>query len=81
MELLIKLLGIASMGAMIQEFPVYQWIVNKLNVPDKPFSCTLCFTFWLTIGPMLIIYGYIGVAYTAFSAVAAELIDRQLWKN
>tara|TARA_Y100000385_G_C12784089_1_gene504745 strand:- start:49 stop:294 length:246 start_codon:yes stop_codon:yes gene_type:complete len=81
MELLIKLLGLASMGAMIQEFPVYQWIVKKLDLPDKPFSCTLCFTFWLTIGPMLIIYGYIGVAYAAFSAVAAELIDRQLWNN
>lgn len=81
MELLIKLLGIAGLGAMIQDFPLYQNIVKKLNLPDKPFSCTLCFTFWLSAGPLIAIYGITGVTYAAFSAVAAELIDRTLWNN
>ena len=81
MELLVNLLGIASLGVILQDLPPYKWIVNRFNLPDKPFSCTLCATFWLSAGPLIAIYGYEGVTYAAFSAMIAELLDRQLWKN
>lgn len=81
MELLIKLLGIASLGVMIQDFPPYQWIVDRLRLPEKPFKCTLCFTFWLSTGPLVSIYGYEGIVYAAFSAMTSELLDRHIWKS
>ena len=81
MELLINIFGIAALGYMLQEFEPYQWITEKLNMPDKPFRCTLCATFWYSIGAFLAVYGLPGVAYAALAAVIAELIDRKLWNN
>lgn len=79
MELLISLLGIACLGAMLQDFPVWKWITKY--TPEKPFTCTLCTTFWLSAPVLISIYGIKGVLYAAFSAVASELIDRKLWNS
>ena len=81
MELLISILGIASLGVMLQEFEPYQWLTEKLHLPDKPFRCTLCATFWLSVGPLISIYGYRGILYAAASATVAELLDRKLWNH
>lgn len=79
MELLIKLLGVAGLGLMLQDFTPYITITKRLKMPDKPFRCTLCATFWYSAGPLLAIYGYTGLVYAGFSALIAELIDKRLW--
>ena len=76
MQTLIELLGMASMGAMLQQFEGYQWLVKRL--PQKPFSCTLCATFWYIIGINIAMHGWLGVCYSALEAVLAETIDRKL---
>ena len=76
MQTLIGLLGMASMGAMLQQFEGYQWLVSRL--PQKPFSCTLCATFWYTIGINIAMHGAPGIFYSALEAVLAEAIDRKL---
>ena len=81
MDLLINILGVAALGVMIQEFEPYQWLVKRLGLPDKPFLCTMCSTFWWSVGILISIYGIKGVAYAALAAISAEFIDRQLWKN
>lgn len=80
MELLIKLLGIAALGSMLQEFEPYQKVTERLGMPDKPFRCTVCATFWYSVGVLVSIYGIEGVVYAAFSAAASEIIDQLLWK-
>ena len=81
MDLLINILGIASLGVMLQEFEPYQWLTEKLHMPDKPFRCTLCATFWYSVGPLISIYGLEGLLYAALSGTIAELLDRHLWSH
>jgi len=79
MELLIKLLGIAGLGLMLQDFTPYITLTKKLKLSDKPFRCTLCATYWFSAPPLITIYGLEGIAYAGFSALVAELIDKKLW--
>lgn len=79
MELLINIFGIACLGAMLQDFPVYIWIMEKLHMPEKPFRCTMCATFWYSVGILVGLHGWSGITYAALAAVLAELIDRKLW--
>ncbi len=77
MELLIQIIGMASMTAMMMNFePWSNFVDSKLNF--KPFNCTLCFTFWLTIGPNIMMHGPSGILFSALESVIAELIDRKL---
>lgn len=79
MALLIEILGIACLGIMLQEFEYYQKLTHFLNMPDKPFRCTLCATFWYSLGFTVSIYGIVGIIYSAIAAVTAELLERKLW--
>ena len=79
MELLISILGIACLGAMLQDFPIYIWITEKLQLPDKPFRCTMCATFWYSVGILVALHGWSGITYAALAAITAEFIDRRLW--
>jgi hypothetical protein len=78
MDLIIKLIAMATLGAVIQNFEGFRWFITKVKLDFKPFNCTLCFTFWLTLIPLMVEYGLIGLAYASSSAVLAEIIDRQL---
>lgn len=78
MDLIIKLFAIAALGACIQNFEGWRWLLQRLRLEFKPFNCTLCFTFWLSIGYWIAVHGPIGLAYASLSAVLAEMIDRQL---
>lgn len=75
-----EILGVACMGAMIQNFDWYRNVLEATYLEMKPFNCTLCFTFWLTVIPNFGLYGFRGILYSFIEAVAAELIDRQLNK-
>jgi len=77
---LITIIGAASFGAMLQNFEGYQWLLKKLGLEDKkPFSCTLCMTFWLTIGYWIAVTESVSAIFlAAASSVLAEFIDRKL---
>ena len=75
-----EILGLACFGAILQNFEWYQTLLKAVDLDVKPFNCTLCWTFWLTILPNLGMYGPKGFLYSSIEAVAAELIDRQLQK-
>ena len=77
MELLIQIIGMASLMAMMMNFEPLTDLIDKwLNF--KPFNCTLCLTFWLTIGPNIMMHSAYGPLFSALEAVLAELIDRRL---
>ena len=73
-----EILGIACMGAILQNFDWYQELLRAVHLEMKPFNCTLCWTFWLTVIPNIGMYGFQGLLYSSIEAVVAELIDRQL---
>ena len=73
-----EIIGLACAGAILQNFEWYQTLLKATYLDQKPFNCTLCWTFWLTILPNLGVYGPKGFLYSCIEAVAAELIDRQL---
>ena len=77
MELLIEIFGAASLMAMIMMFQPWSDFVDR-KLDFKPFNCTLCFTFWFTIGPNIMMHGLMGPLWSALEAVLAELIDRKL---
>ena len=75
-----EILGLACMGAMLQNFTLWQLFLETFKIDFKPFNCTLCWTFWITVIPNIIKYGSEGLLYSFIEAVLAELIDRQLQK-
>ena len=73
-----EILGIACGGAILQNFEWWQDLLKATYLEMKPFNCTLCWTFWMTVLPNIGMYGFQGLLYSFIEAVAAELIDRQL---
>lgn len=76
--MIINILSIACIGVMIQSFEFYQQLLQKLYLDTKPFNCTMCFTFWMSIGHTLYEYGIAGIGVSAIAAVTAEYIDQKL---
>ena len=74
METIIQILGVASIATLAQQT---NWYQNKV-FDRKPFNCTMCFTFWLTIGFYISLHGWQGIPYAALTAITAEFIDRKL---
>jgi len=77
---LITIIGAGCFGAMVMNFEYYQKLLNRFNLQDtKPFSCTLCLTFWLTIGYWIAVTSSVSAIFlAAASSVTAEFIDRKL---
>lgn len=76
LELLI-LLG--AFGALLQNNPVWQWILKKTGLERKPFACALCLTFWMSLGYCLATFNILDSIFIASGAgILAELLDRKL---
>ena len=68
MELILSILGAAGLGHLGADFlSRYDWL------PDKPFKCNLCLTFWLNVIPFIFLYGYRGILYAALASIISEL--------
>ena len=55
------ILGIACFGAVLQEVPLYQTLLERLKIDFKPFNCALCFTFWLSLPILVFTEGAVGI--------------------
>ena len=65
------ILGMASLGHLAADF-----FSQFDKLPNKPFKCNACATFWLSIGPALAIYGFEGVLLSGIAAIVSETIYR-----
>jgi len=73
MEIIINILGAAALGHLGADFLTrYTWL------PDKPFKCNMCLTFWLSIIPAIFLYDIWGILVSAIAAVTSELIYKIL---
>ena len=71
-------IAIAFAGALLQEIPLYNTILDKLKLDIKPFNCALCMTFWMSLGVMYYSTGLSFIFNSIIAAVAADLINRQM---
>ena len=76
MEYLIDILGLACIALLIVD--LIDTIDTGEKVPQKPFKCSLCMGFWLSVVPHLALHGFRGLFLAGITAVATELIDRYL---
>lgn len=69
MELIIVILGCASLGHMGAD------VLSKFDwLWDQPFKCNMCLTFWMCIVPLMVEYGVEGILIAALSSIVSELI-------
>lgn len=71
--ILLNILGAAALGHLAADFTE-----RFAALPDKPFKCNMCMTWWLSILPFIYIYGYEGMLYTALAAITSELIYKTI---
>lgn len=73
MQEIINILGAAALGHLGADFlERFTWL------PNKPFKCNMCLSFWLSIGPFVYIYGYEGLLMAALAGIVSELIYKLL---
>lgn len=72
------IIGIACFGAVLQEVPLWNRLLEALLIDVKPFNCALCFTWWMSLGPFIVSDGLFGIFSSITAAVLADLINRQL---
>lgn len=78
MELLISILGFTSLAYLIVDLTD---TIDKYNsLPQKPFKCSLCMGFWLSVVPNFLMFGWQGILVSAITAVTTETLDRRLNK-
>mgnify|MGYP003627952221 CR=1 FL=1 len=70
-EIIIQIIGFACLGYLAVEFISG---FNLPELPDKPFRCELCLTYWISIIPLMVQFGFIGILYAAISSVIANII-------
>ena len=75
------IIGIACIVAVLMEVPIYQTLLEKTGLNRKPFSCPLCFAFWISLIPFMITTGPWFIFNSIVTGVLAELINKELNKS
>jgi hypothetical protein len=68
--MIFSIIGFAALAHLMVEF------FQHLEINTKPWSCNLCFGFWLSLLPMVIMYGGDGFLAAAMTGVTSEVIYR-----
>ena len=78
MELIVKILGLASLAILWLD--IVDTIDEDEKLPQKPFKCALCMGYWISVVPMIVTYGTRGIYIAAIVSIVTELTDRFLHK-
>ena len=69
--MILYILGIAALGHLGAD------LASQFDrLPNKPFKCNMCLTFWMSIVPSIALYGYRGILISAIAAITSETIYR-----
>ena len=71
--IILKIIGAAALGHLAADLAS---TIDRL--PDKPFKCNQCMTFWLSIGPLMWLHGWEGMLMAACASIVSELIYKLL---
>ena len=75
------IIGIACIVAVLMEVPIYQTLLEKTGLDRKPFSCPLCFAFWISLIPFMITTHEWFIFNSIATGVLAEPINKELNKS
>ena len=67
------ILGFASLGHLGADF-----LQQFEELPNKPWKCNLCLTFYIAIFPAMYTYGMQGILIAAIASIVSETIYRFL---
>ena len=48
------------------------------DLPAKPFKCDMCLTYWMSVVPLCIQFGPVGILYAAIAGVTANIIYKYI---
>jgi len=71
--MIINLIGFACLGHLIADL-----LSRSVRLPDKPFKCNMCMSFWLSIGPFFVMYGVEALMLSSIAAIISETIYKVL---
>ena len=71
--ILINIIGMAALGHMGADF-----FEQFDKLPSKPLKCNMCLTFWLSIVPFVMEYGFVGLTMAATASLLSELMYKLL---
>jgi hypothetical protein len=69
--LITQIIGFACIGHLLTDFIT---TLDLPSLPDKPWKCDMCVTFWLSIVPLVVMHGWAGLLYAAISSVLSNYI-------
>lgn len=77
---ILYILGIATGTAIIMSQGWYDYMIDEFRMNYKPFSCTMCMSFWITLIVLLISgTGFIIALSVAFiNGYVAEMLYRKI---
>ena len=68
MSISITIIGLACLAYLITDMAVH------FELPEKPFQCDMCVGFWISVGPLIYMYGFEGFCAAGLVAVLANII-------
>jgi len=74
-DLLLQIVGFACLGHLVTDF-ITNFDLPEL--PNKPFRCDMCMTYWISIIPLMVQFGLKGVLYAAISSIVANIIFKYI---
>ena len=70
-DLLLQIVGFACLGHLVTDL-ISNFELPEL--PDKPFRCDMCVTYWISIIPLMVQFEFKGILYAATSSIIANII-------
>ena len=70
-DILIQIIGFACLGHLVTDF-ISSFDLKEL--PDKPFRCDMCMTYYIAIIPLMAQFGFKGILFAAISSIIANFI-------
>lgn len=72
--MILTLIGYASLGHIVVDF--ISTLDEKDLIPNKPFKCDMCFTYWYSVIPLVYEFGLKGFIYAGIAGIISDLIYR-----
>ena len=70
-DLILQIIGFACLGHLVTDFIAH---FDLPELPSKPFKCDMCMTYWISIIPLMVQFGFKGILYAAISSIIANII-------
>jgi hypothetical protein len=75
-DIILQIIGFACLGYLASDLMVT--LDKEDHLPNKPFKCDMCLSYWISIIPFMVQFGLIGIIYAAMSAVTANILYKYI---